>query len=338
MNRNTVLTVLITCFIFANVFLYSKIFTDTILEPSYVSESDVPVTENEGDMAEDAGSNQNVLPPDYKYITANLADTYAGTLVLVNSTHPFVFENTPTVVPGDAVESVYYNKTTSYSVRDINVSLNTVATAALNKMLDDFYAHMGNKKNIILTQGHRTYEEQQAMFDLKVEQLGADQAIAQKPGDSEHHTGLAMDISTYEGGIMGTFTGEGDYAWIHRNAHKYGFILRYPAGKEAETGIDYESWHFRYVGIPHAEYMYTNDLTLEKYIEYLALYPFESVHLPITDTASGDMYEVYSVPVTADGARVPVPSVSDDSGEYTLSGDNNGHVIVTVKKSSEGAL
>ena len=205
----------------------------------------------------------------------------------------------------------------------------TEAVAALNRMLDDFSAYQGGKKTLIILEGLRSYEEQQEILNEKIAALGAEQTIAQTPGASEHHTGYAMDMDLYIDGVISTFVGEGDYAWIYENAHKYGFVLRYAEGKESITGISPESWHFRYVGVPHAEYMYKNNLSLEEYIDTLALYPFESAHLSVSDEATGSLYEIYSVAVNADGTQVPVPVSAD---MYTLSGDNSGHVIVTVKK------
>ncbi len=332
MNKSPVSTfvyVLITCLVFANVYVYSQIFTSDIPEPNY------PITDN---ITDNAGTDENgekeeepknVLPEGYQYITANTSDTHSGTLILVNSTHAFVFDNVPSVVPVTENVSVYYNKTKSYSVRDINVSMNTEAVAALNRMLDDFSAYQGGKKTLIILEGLRSYEEQQEILNEKIAALGAEQTIAQTPGASEHHTGYAMDMDLYIDGVISTFVGEGDYAWIYENAHKYGFVLRYAEGKESITGISPESWHFRYVGVPHAEYMYKNNLSLEEYIDTLALYPFESAHLSVSDEATGSLYEIYSVAVNADGTQVPVPASAD---MYTLSGDNSGHVIVTVKK------
>lgn len=329
MNKNTFISIVITCLVFANFFIYSQIITNSIPEPvypDYISES-----ENQNDPSDQNDSaNTDNTPKGYFYATAGVEDTYSGDLVLVNITHPFVFESTPSIVRAFNTQSVYSQKTSTYSVSNMNVTMDTVAIEALNKMMDDFYAYNSNKKTIIVTQGTRTYEEQQQMLEKKIQEFGENQTIAQKPGFSEHHTGLAMDISIYINGIMSAFTGENEYSWIFENAHKYGFILRYPMNKEDITGISYESWHFRYVGVPHAQYIYQNSLTLEEYIDILAMYPFESTQLQIT--AADDSYSVYSVPVVSDGTKIPVPTA--ENGEFTLSGDNNGHIIVTVKKPS----
>lgn len=330
MNKNSIVYILITCLVFANFFIYSKIITDKI--------PDATLTPTDGSLISatdetDGVGETDTLPLDSKYIKVNVSDTHSGELMLVNGNFPYIFDNMPTIVEKESSISIYGAKSSSYFVKDINVSLEETAIEAFNIMMDDYYAQNGSKKNIIITQGLRSYEEQQAMLDLKISQLGPDQTIAQKPGYSEHHTGYAFDISTYVNGIMGTFTGEGEYKWVHDNAHKYGFILRYPSGKEDITGISYESWHFRYVGKPHAQYMYRNGLTLEEYISVLVNCRFGESELLITDEFTGETYSVYSVAVANDGTQVPVPT-SVDGKEYTISGDNCGNIIVTVKETS----
>lgn len=321
-NFNTVLVVLITCLVFVNIFIYSNIITDEIPEPEYITDQ----IQKPADIEQDE---KDSLPDNFIYMPMNVSDTKEGPLQLVNQYHAYTFDNIPSVVSEDKSDSIYYNKTSSYSVKDINVSMNLDALSAFNKMMDDFYAVMGNKKTIIVTQGKRTYEDQQAMLELKIEQFGENQTIAQKPGFSEHHTGYAIDISTYENSVMATFTGDGAYSWIPENAHKYGFILRYPEGKEEITGISPESWHYRYVGVPHAQYMYKNSMTLEEYTELLAMYPIDSSMLLVTDETTGENYKIYSAEISVDGTSVAVPKNADS---YTISGDNSGHVIITYKE------
>ncbi len=333
MNKNTIVYILITCMIFVNFFIYSNIITNKIPDKSVTPSNPQNIS---GEQETEIGDNEHALPLDSKYIHANVSDTHSGELILVNQYFPYTFDNVPSVVTKESNISIYSAKSSSYFVKDINVSMDKTAIEAFNIMMDDYYAQNGNKKNVIITQGLRTFEEQQEMLELKISQYGPDQKIAQVPGYSEHHTGYAFDISTYVNGIMGTFTGENEYKWVHDNAHKYGFVLRYPAGKEDITGISYESWHFRYVGKPHAQYMYKNGLTLEEYISVLANCKFGENELVITDETTGDVYSVYSVPVANDGAQVPVPT-SVNGKEYTLSGDNCGNVIVTVKETVNAA-
>ena len=86
----------------------------------------------------------------------------------------------------------------------------------------------------------------------------------QAPGYSEHHTGLAIDFNEVAYG----FAESGAYAWLRAHAAEYGFVERYPEDKAAVTGIDYEPWHYRYVGRTHAVRMQALGLCLEEYIAY----------------------------------------------------------------------
>ncbi len=122
-----------------------------------------------------------------------------------------------------------------------------------------------------ITSGYRSRESQQDIFDSRKKEyraLGhtkkeaeslANEYVA-KPGYSEHETGLAVDINSSDGDSREL------YMWLEANCHKYGFIIRYPAGKEKITGIEYEPWHLRYVGENTATYLQQNNLTLEEYL------------------------------------------------------------------------
>ena len=82
-----------------------------------------------------------------------------------------------------------------------------------------------------------------------------------EPGTSEHELGLAVDINA--GGETDSWT---LYDWLAEHAHEYGFILRYPEDKTLITGINYEPWHYRYVGKDAAEEIYERGITLEEYL------------------------------------------------------------------------
>lgn len=88
------------------------------------------------------------------------------------------------------------------------------------------------------------------------------------PGESEHQLGLAVDLISSEYTTLDEGQADTDVArWLEENASDYGFILRYPEGKEDITGIMYEPWHYRYVGVEAATYIMDNDITLEEYLE-----------------------------------------------------------------------
>ena len=91
----------------------------------------------------------------------------------------------------------------------------------------------------------------------------ADMCSAKKE-HSEHQTGLAVDVSD-KNGDYDNFINTKEFEWMKNNAYKYGFILRYPKYKTDITGYMYEPWHYRYVGINIARYIYENNITLEEY-------------------------------------------------------------------------
>lgn len=127
----------------------------------------------------------------------------------------------------------------------------------------------------VVSSGYRTDEEQQKLLDEKVQAYineGFSKKRAEKmakewvalPGTSEHQLGVAVDINA----DLNKSTNDKVYTWLANNAHKYGFILRYPLGKTTITGINYEPWHFRYVGIENAQVIYENQICLEEYLEF----------------------------------------------------------------------
>lgn len=256
------------------------------------------------------------LPEGYReeYVLPPLSD---GTLVLVN--RDFGFDP-------DGVETVSINDLRSihYGVRSTELGLRPEVTEALNAWLDDFFDESGIwVLNVVA--GHRSVEEQQQLYDKAVSNNGqayADLYLA-LPGHSEHHTGLALDLDTYfpETNESGGFSGTGEYQWAADHAWEYGFVLRYPQDKTALTGIGYESWHYRYVGLPHSYLMVSGGLCLEEYTDLLRHYPFDGSHL--TTECLGASYELYFCPA----GRLIVPT----DRAYTVSGNNVDGYVVTIQ-------
>lgn len=123
--------------------------------------------------------------------------------------------------------------------------------------------------NIDIMSAYRDYNYQENLYNNIVKEKGFNYALRSiaKPGCSEHQTGLAIDFCVYNDDlcyIEHELEDMSETKWIHDNAHKYGFIIRYPKGKEEITGYMYEPWHIRYVG-DLAIYLYNNDKTLEEY-------------------------------------------------------------------------
>lgn len=112
--------------------------------------------------------------------------------------------------------------------------------------------------------GYRSYREQESLYSDYVYlygQAGAD-AICSKAGHSEHQTGLAIDVAST---ATGYFPGSAEAAWLENNCARFGFIIRYPYGKESITGYEYEAWHIRYVGDAARDIM-SSGLCLEEYL------------------------------------------------------------------------
>lgn len=137
----------------------------------------------------------------------------------------------------------------------------------IKKLLNDMNKHFDTLT--IIDSGYRTYFYQENLLSDLLKEKGTDayNSLA-LPGQSEHQTGLSVDIGFYKDGIYDDNFNVLDYLdefkWISENAYKYGFILRYPKGKECITGYIYEPWHLRFVG-SIAKFLYDNDLTLEEY-------------------------------------------------------------------------
>ncbi len=118
---------------------------------------------------------------------------------------------------------------------------------------------------------YRSRRMQQVLFNHYVQKDGEKRALtySARPGTSEHESGLAVDVSgaSGQGAASPAFARTAEATWLSRHAAKYGFIIRYPQGKENITGYEYEAWHLRYVGEAAAETMVKHHLTLEEYLE-----------------------------------------------------------------------
>ncbi len=147
--------------------------------------------------------------------------------------------------------------------------LSKPAAAAFEKLVA---AAKENDHTIKLISGFRSYETQQQLYKNYVLKDG-DYAseYSAEPGHSEHQTGLAADVSSpsVEYDLIQRFGETKEGIWLAENAHKFGFIVRYNAGKEDITGYIYEPWHIRYVGKEAALEMHLQNLTLEEYLNLM---------------------------------------------------------------------
>ncbi|WP_047983039.1 D-alanyl-D-alanine carboxypeptidase family protein [Ornithinibacillus californiensis] len=143
-----------------------------------------------------------------------------------------------------------------------------VAAEALTKMFADADLE---SLDLFAQSGYRSYETQDYLFASYVSNHGEEQAntFSARPGESEHQSGLTMDVtSPHVNYSLVTDFGETEEGiWLHEHAAEYGFIIRYPKGKEDITGYQYEPWHLRYVGVKAATTIMERGITLEEYLE-----------------------------------------------------------------------
>lgn len=170
-----------------------------------------------------------------------------------------------------ALENNYvYGKLVTMSTRYSNRSgqkLNEVAYDAFKKLVEAGEENSVYFRNL---SAYRSYSIQKNIYENYKKQNGqtwTDKWSA-RPGHSEHQTGLALDVAVKGKGSFDGFENTKEFAWLEDNAHLYGFVLRYPKDKTNITGYGYEPWHYRYVGVDVATYIYEKDITYEEYYAY----------------------------------------------------------------------
>lgn len=128
--------------------------------------------------------------------------------------------------------------------------------------------------SIDISSGYRSYSYQEKVFNHYLESIGLEQTKKRValPGASDHHSGLAFDYFSFrknEDGSIYPYTDikeeDKEFKWMQNNCYKYGFIIRYPKGKEDITSVMFEPWHIRYVGVDLATKLYKENKTLEEY-------------------------------------------------------------------------
>lgn len=191
------------------------------------------------------------------YANMEAADTSKDTLMLVNK----YYYLTEDYVPSDLVDiSTGY----AYSGNQIR----SVAYDDLKSMFNDAKAA---GYTLIVNSAYRSYDWQKTVYNSRKVAYGLDYAdkYVARPGNSEHQTGLALDIVEY--GSKAEFKDTDAYKWLSANAYKYGFIERYTESQEQVTGFSAEAWHYRYIGKDAAKVIHQENLTYEEYYAYYIL-------------------------------------------------------------------
>ncbi len=201
------------------------------------------------------------------------------------------------------------NKTYSLP-QDYAPGINSAAQAAFDDMAA---AAVNDGLYLYVNSGYRSYDEQYMLYYNYALERGVAEAdrVSSRPGHSEHQSGLCFDVNSTDF----SFNGTAEARWIAANCADYGFIIRFPKGKEDITGYEYESWHIRYVGVDIAKDMTSKGLCLEEYLGVTSNYD---------DAADGISQQDYAAQL---GVTVDAPDGSSDSDE---SSDDQGGYDDTV--------
>lgn len=251
-----------------------------------------------------------------------------GNLILVNAAYGYTGGTPGLVSPWEEQPSVLLERR---------------AAAQLAALLDE----IDGWQQLVPVSGWRSQTEQQAIWDdsLKKNGLAFTRRYVAVPGHSEHQTGLAIDLGLRQAEIdfiCPDFPYEGICQRFRQRAAAYGFVERYPAGKEAITGIGHEPWHFRYVGAPHAGLMAERGMVLEEYLAFLR--QNTAAAAPLRCRANGKEYRVWwtdgqgADPAAGSAAGARQPFHTEHAGYDAVSGDNLGGFVVTrEREENDGA-
>ncbi len=189
------------------------------------------------------------------YTDVKQTDTSKDELILVNKYNQLPKDYAPEDLTDISVQYCYGDNEVSNEVYQKYISMYNAAKE------EDLY--------LIITSAFRDYEFQDQLWNQYAKSQGEEWAdsVAARAGHSEHQTGLTLDIVTYNSN-MNDFENTDEFKWLQKHAHEYGFIMRYPKDKEDITGYDYESWHYRYVGVETATKIHELGITYDEYYAY----------------------------------------------------------------------
>lgn len=188
---------------------------------------------------------------------SNLNDGY---LVLVNKFYHLPENYERTDIQSISLQYAYHNNKAA-----------SIVIENFEKMREDIMNELN--VHLMVNSSFRSYKDQEEIYnEFKKKSLKYADSYAARPGHSEHQTGLSIDLTSLEHPYINnkedSFDKSEEYEWLKNNCHKYGFILRYPEGKEHITGYSNESWHFRYVGTKAATQIYNENITFDEYYAY----------------------------------------------------------------------
>lgn len=265
--------------------------------PSFTTMSD-PSTSTTVTTTTTTGLDEN-LPK----LTLLASEVYTGSLVLVNDTYDW--QGQSDLVAFSELDYAHFR------LPSRNLQISKQMSNDLIRMFNDFYAATG-LGNVMI---YATTE--------------TPKALAYQVAMPERASGLSIDLALWDeaASTHSPYQPTGNYEWLQTHCAEYGFVQRYTTEKSAHTGIAGQLWHYRYVGIPHAQYMTQQDLCLEEYLELLR--NSHGADAPLHISASDATYTVYYVPAAEGGSmtEVTVPK----GLPITVSGDNMGGYIICIQ-------
>ncbi|MBG9535091.1 D-alanyl-D-alanine carboxypeptidase [Bacillus thuringiensis] len=282
--------------VFISFFIVCTVCVAVYISPLFQKEIDVKIV-GKDELVKAANT-------DGKEITKE--QIYKGDLLLVNRDYP---------VKKDSIRSDIINVNHNselvrgYVIFDRNLRLSKDVVKKFLNVVDA--AGKESVNHFLISSGYRDFQEQKQLY----EKMGSDYALP--AGYSEHNLGLSLDIGSTQKKMEKAPEGK----WIEENVWKHGFVLRYPKNKSNITGIQYEPWHIRYVGLPHSAIMQKKNFTLEEYLEFL------KEEKEISTEVEGKKYTVSYYKVS-ENMKVNVPA----NKQYEISGNNMDGVIVTVQE------
>ncbi|WP_338754766.1 M15 family metallopeptidase [Bacillus sp. FJAT-52991] len=192
-----------------------------------------------------------------------------GKAVIANPENVMALVNKEFALPGDYKPADLVRPNVPFSFGNQDIEKSYMRKEAAEAMEEMFQAAEADGIHLFAVSGYRSYERQQQILANQIAKVGEEKALeaVAPPGSSEHQTGLTMDISaeSVQFDLVQSFETTPEGQWLEKNAHQFGFILRYPKNKEDITHYMYEPWHFRYVGKDAAKDIFENDWTLEEY-------------------------------------------------------------------------
>lgn len=270
----------------------------------------------------------------YEHLSFCTEDISRGSLILVNSRHPM--PSSPEVNNLVDINSQQKDLLSPHPGKFENQLFNPehpIEEVYLQRqaatMLFSLIKKSCAKGAITAVSGYRSHAQQLSIWENTISSEGAEFAekYVAHPGCSEHQTGLAIDLAKAAPSIdyiCPAFPREGVLASFCDLAPQFGFVLRYPSGKEPITQIGYEPWHFRYVGFPHSVIMTDRHMVLEEYLEMLEA---ETSPLkPLTYTQDNARIDIIYLSMKN---RQKIEVDFSDALPHTLSGTNRSGVVLT---------